>query len=53
MQMADISVEDNTITNVGVEYPGAGAIHSFCTRESSISHNRIQGVGYSGLSYNW
>jgi hypothetical protein len=52
-QMAEVTIEDNTLTDIGVEYPGAGAIHTFCTRRSSISHNLIRGVGYSGLSYNW
>lgn len=52
-QMANISIEDNTLTDLGQEYKGSTGVHSFCMRGSSISHNRIRGVSYSGLSYNW
>ena len=52
-QMASISVDDNCITDVGREYKGAPGIHSYCMRESSVSHNLVRGVPYSGLSFNW
>ena len=48
-----ITIEDNVVNRVGVEYAGAPAIHSFCTHSSSISHNTIRDVSYTGLSYNW
>jgi hypothetical protein len=47
-QMAFITVEDNEVTNVGREYKGSPGIHSFCMRQSSISHNYIKGVPYTG-----
>ena len=52
-QMARVVVEDNTLVGLGVEFGGAPGIHSYCMRQSSISHNRIQDVAYSGISYNW
>ena len=41
------------IQRVGVEYAGAPAFHSYCMRNSSISHNYIRDVSYSGISFNW
>ena len=52
-QMAGIVLADNTLTNLSAEYKGAPGIHSFCMRQSSIEHNLIREVGYTGLSYNW
>ena len=51
--MAGIVLADNTLTNMSAEYKGAPGIHSFCMRQSSIEHNLIREVGYTGLSYNW
>lgn len=51
--MASITVEDNILTDVGREYKGSPAIHSFCMRQSSVSHNFVRGVPYTGLSFNW
>ena len=52
-QTARVVVEDNALTNLGQDYRGSTGIHTFCTRDSSISHNLIREVTYSGLSYNW
>jgi hypothetical protein len=52
-QLASITVEDNTLVDVGREYKGSPGIHSFCMRDSSISHNLVRGVPYAGLSFNW
>ncbi|EDQ88517.1 uncharacterized protein MONBRDRAFT_9042 [Monosiga brevicollis MX1] len=53
LQTAEIVVADNVIQNMSVEYKGAPGLHSFCLRDSIIEHNRIDTVGYSGISYNW
>jgi hypothetical protein len=52
-QMAQIFIADNTITRVGVEYKGSTGVHSFCMRQSSIAHNLVKWVPYTGLSFNW
>jgi hypothetical protein len=52
-QLARVTVEDNTLVGLGVEFGGAPGIHSYCMRQSSISHNKIEEVAYSGISYNW
>eukprot|EP00037_Helgoeca_nana_P017943 m.171137 g.171137 ORF g.171137 m.171137 type:complete len:748 (-) comp24220_c0_seq1:311-2554(-) len=52
-QMASVVVDDNTLIDLGQEYKGSTAIHTFCMRQSSISHNIVRGVSYTGLSYNW
>ena len=52
-QMAGIFVEDNVITSVGQEFKGSPGVHSYCMRQSSISHNRISQVAYTGISFNW
>eukprot|EP01052_Picozoa_sp_SAG31_P034524 SAG31_NODE_4048_length_3637_cov_23.139062_1_plen_468_part_10 len=52
-QMAEVIIEDNTMIGMGVEFGGAPAVHSYCMRQSSISHNHIQDVAYAGISYNW
>ena len=52
-QMARVALADNTLTNVGREYKGSPGIHSFCMRQSSIEHNLIREVPYTGISYNW
>ena len=31
----------------------AQGVHSFCMRDSAIEHNAIDGVSYTGISYNW
>ena len=52
-QMAGIVLADNTLTNMSAEYKGAPGIHTFCMRQSSIEHNSIREVGYTGISFNW
>ena len=52
-QTAWITVSDNVMDGIGREYKGAPGVHSFCMRDSSVAHNTIRSVGYTGISYNW
>ena len=52
-QMSEIAITDNTLTRVGQEYPECPAIHTFCVRNSTVSHNKVVEVGYTGISFNW
>ena len=52
-QMADVVIADNVLVGMGAEYKGAPGIHTYCMRQSSIEHNLIKEVSYTGISYNW
>lgn len=42
-QMADLYIADNTITSMSKDFPGAPGMHSFCTRNMTVAHNRVVG----------
>ena len=48
-----LTISDNSIVNVGLEFRGAPGMHSFCIANSTIEHNEVRNVGYTGISYNW
>ena len=52
-QMKGIVITDNILTRIGREYPQSPAIHTFCVWNSTVSHNRVSEVGYTGISFNW
>jgi hypothetical protein len=47
------TIDDNYVHNVGVEYTGAPAIVNGYSRGTSITHNEIGDVPYSGISSGW
>jgi hypothetical protein len=52
-QLARITVADNTMTHLSVEYSGAAAVHAMVVANSTLEHNLIRDVGYCGISWNW
>jgi hypothetical protein len=46
-------IKDNWVHAIGVEYTGAVGIFQGYTRTSTIEHNQINDVPYSGISSNW
>jgi F5/8 type C domain/Right handed beta helix region len=46
-------IKDNWVHSIGVEYTGAVGIFQGYTRTSTIEHNQINDVPYSGISSNW
>lgn len=53
LQMANLSVTDCVLQGLGRDFPGAPGLHSFCTRNMTLAHNRVADVGYTGISLNW
>jgi hypothetical protein len=49
----DNTISDNYIHNVGAEYTGAVGIWGGYARRTTISHNEIGDLPYSGISYGW
>ncbi|WP_328623744.1 right-handed parallel beta-helix repeat-containing protein [Streptomyces sp. NBC_00353] len=44
------TINNNLITRIGVEYPGAVGILLFFTQHTQVAHNDIHDVPYSGIS---
>jgi hypothetical protein len=49
----DNAISDNYIHGVGAEYTGAVGIWGGYARRTTISHNEIGDLPYSGISYGW
>ncbi|EWM10385.1 F5/8 type C domain-containing protein [Kutzneria sp. 744] len=49
----DNTISDNYIHQVGVEYTGAVGIWGGYARRTTISHNEIGDLPYSGISFGW
>jgi hypothetical protein len=47
------TIDDNAVHNTGVEFTGAPAIVAGYARGTSITHNEIGDVPYSGISFGW
>jgi hypothetical protein len=47
------TITNNYIHNVGVEYTGAVGIWGGYARKTTISHNEIGDLPYSGISFGW
>ncbi|GAB3879258.1 hypothetical protein GCM10029964_031330 [Kibdelosporangium lantanae] len=47
------TVDSNYVHDTGVEFPGAPAIFNGYSRRTSITHNQISNVSYSGISSGW
>ena len=52
-QLSRITITDNTMTHLSVEYHGAAAVHSMVVSNSTLAHNLISDIGYCGISWNW
>lgn len=52
-QNARITIADNSMTHLSLEYSGAAAVHSMTVANSTLEHNYIRDVGYCGISWNW
>ena len=52
-QLARITVADNTMRHLSMEYTGAAAVHAMVVANSTLEHNAIADVGYCGISWNW
>ena len=48
-----ITIADNTIERVGLDYPGTCGVGAGFVRETVIEHNRITDVPYCGISLGW
>ncbi len=48
-----ITVSDNTVNNVGVEYCGSVGIGAYYVQNTKINHNTITNARYSGISLGW
>ncbi len=49
----DNAITDNYVHNVGVEYTGAVGIWGGYSRKTTISHNEVGDLPYSGISFGW
>ncbi|MFC0439935.1 discoidin domain-containing protein [Kutzneria buriramensis] len=49
----DNTISDNYIHDTGVEYTGAAGIWGGYARRTTVSHNEIGNLPYSGISYGW
>lgn len=47
------SITDNYVHDVGVEYTGAVGIWGGYSRKTTISHNEVGDLPYSGISFGW
>ncbi|MFD3583312.1 discoidin domain-containing protein [Streptomyces sp. NPDC058683] len=47
------TITDNYVHDVGVEYTGAVGIWAGYARATTISHNEISDLPYSGISFGW
>jgi hypothetical protein len=45
MQLARLTIADNTMTHLSMEYTGAAAVHSMVVANSTLEHNLIADVG--------
>jgi hypothetical protein len=48
-----ITIADNTIERVGLDYPGTCGVGAGFVRQTVIEHNRIEDVPYCGISLGW
>ena len=52
-QTGRITIADNSISHTSREYEGGSGVITFAVINSTIEHNRIHDIGYSGLNFNW
>ncbi|MDF2924478.1 MAG: hypothetical protein K0R57_3392 [Paenibacillaceae bacterium] len=50
---ARITVSNNILRDIGMIYSGCAAVTSYYSDGLTISHNDIDGTGYSGISVGW
>lgn len=49
----DITVSDNKVTNVALEYCGSVGIGAYYVQNTEIVHNTIDNTSYTGISLGW
>merc|ERR1712087_446194 len=49
----NITVADNTIENIPVEYTGATGIFVAYVQSTTVEHNRIYNLSYSAMTVGW
>jgi hypothetical protein len=49
----NITISNNVLREIGVEFQSSAAINSAYSENMSIVHNDIDGVNYSGISVGW
>ncbi|MCW2670975.1 MAG: parallel beta-helix repeat protein [Frankiales bacterium] len=47
------TISDNYVHNIGVEYTGAVGIWGGYSRRTTITHNEVGDLPYSGISFGW
>lgn len=53
LQPINIEIANNVLRDIAIEYSGSAAISAYYIAETNISHNDIDGCGYSGVSTGW
>lgn len=52
-QPTNITVADNIIENVSVEFKGSSGLHVFSAVDTAVMHNRMRDIGYTAITFNW
>lgn len=52
-QPTNVTVADNIIEHVSVEFQGSSGLHIFSALDTAVVHNRMRDIGYTAITFNW